>query len=165
MIKGNSLKVMDQSKNEVETVTPTRREYPRRPLVGVRVVIKEGDHILLVRRSVEPGKGLWSIPGGLVELGERVQDAGRREVEEETGLKVEIERLLDVSESLVYDEKGDLRYHYVLIDYLGHPVSGELKFTSDATEGRWVKIDKVHHYPLTETSSITIEKLKLMYCD
>lgn len=137
-----------------------RRKYPSFPLVG-GVLVKRGDSFLLVRRGKAPGKGLWSVPGGLVELGERVREAGKREVVEETGLEVEIEELLDVIDNIVYDGKGRICYHYVLIDFLGHTVGGALKIASDITDARWAKIDEISRYPLTKTLERLLEKLTL----
>jgi ADP-ribose pyrophosphatase len=138
-----------------------RRKYPKRPLVGVGVLIKKDDEVLLVKRGSEPARGLWSIPGGLVELGEGVLEAGKREVEEETGLKIEVDALLDVIDNIIRDEKGGVRYHYVLIDFLGHPVGGELKVASDIMDARWVKIGQVNQYQITKTLEKLLRKLGL----
>ncbi|MEM1586923.1 MAG: NUDIX domain-containing protein [Candidatus Bathyarchaeia archaeon] len=83
-----------------------KRVYPETPLVGVGVLVCAGGKFLLIRRANEPGRGLWSIPGGLIEVGEKIRDAARREVEEETGMKVEIGRLIDVLENIIFDEEG-----------------------------------------------------------
>jgi len=128
-----------------------KREYPSRPLVGVGVLVKDGDRFLLVKRGREPDKGLWSIPGGLVESGEGIREAGKREVEEETGLKVRIGKILEVVDIIVYDVKGKIHYHYVLIDFLGHPISGNLKIASDIMDARWVKVNELSRFPLAET--------------
>ena len=93
-----------------------QRKYPVCPLVGVGALIQRGDEFVVVKRENEPAKGLWSIPGGLLELGERIYDGVKREAKEETGLDVEINRLLDVIDNIVYDDNGIICYHYVLID-------------------------------------------------
>jgi len=129
-----------------------RREYPSHPIVGVGAVIVQDDRLLIVRRGVEPGKGKWSIPGGAVELGETVRDATIREAKEETGLDVEIfvDRPLDAFDNLDIDEKGGLRYHYVLLQFLTRPKGGTLKPSSDALDARWVLLEEVEKYDLTK---------------
>ena len=96
------------------------REYPSRPIVGVGVLVKRGDKVLLVRRRFDPGRGKWSIPGGLVELGETVRGAALREVYEETGLNVKLDRLLGVVDYIERDKRGRVRFHYVLVDFLAY---------------------------------------------
>ncbi len=127
------------------------REYPVCPVVGVGALIKNGDEIVIVRRENEPGKGLWSIPGGLLELGEKVHDGVKREAKEETGLDVEIDGLLDVVDSIVYDDDGRIRYHYVLIDYLCHRASGDLRAATDVKEVQWIKLKELDKFPTTKT--------------
>jgi ADP-ribose pyrophosphatase YjhB (NUDIX family) len=94
----------------------TRREYPSRPLVGAGAVVCDGPKVLLIKRKNPPNEGRWALPGGLVELGERVQDAVVREVKEGTGLEVVLEGLLDVATDIHLDERSRPRYHYVLVD-------------------------------------------------
>lgn len=135
------------------------REYPKQPLVGVGAVVKRGDSVVLVKRMHEPSKGLWSIPGGLVDLGERVEEAAVREVWEETGLKVKIMRLLDVIDNIMRDGDGKIRFHYVLVDYLAHPVDGELRAQSDVLEARWVKAEDLKEYEMTMTAKRLLTKI------
>ena len=129
-----------------------RREYPNQPLAGVGAVIIDKGKMILVRRGVEPGKGKWSIPGGLVELGETVRGAVIREAKEETGLDVEIlvDRPLDAFDNIDVDEKGGLRYHYVLLQFLTLPRGGTLKPSSDVVDARWVLLEEVEKYDLTK---------------
>jgi len=136
------------------------REYPSQPLVGVGVLIRDGAKILIAQRAREPSKGLWSIPGGLVELGEKVRDAAKREVEEETGLSVEIDDLLGVFDSVTRDEKGAVQYHYILVDFLAHQTGGELKPASDCSDARWVCPEEVSQYHTTRTLGLLMEKLR-----
>jgi mutator protein MutT len=114
------------------------REYPDRPIVGVGGVIVRGSSVLLVRRGREPLRGEWSIPGGAVELGETLRQALVREVREETGLEVEVGPVLGVFDSIFPGPGPRPQYHYVLIDFLCHPVGGLLRAASDASEARWV---------------------------
>jgi 8-oxo-dGTP diphosphatase len=130
-----------------------RREYPRQPVVGVGVVIVDCGKLVLVKRGAEPALGKWSFPGGAVELGEAVRDAAVREANEECGLDVELVDGLpmDAYDILKVDERGRLRYHYVLLQFLTRPKDGVLKATSDVTDARWVPLGEVENYDLTES--------------
>lgn len=128
-----------------------RRLYPEKPLVGVGVLIREGDKYLLIRRAAEPDAGLWSIPGGMVELGEGAAEAAKREALEETGLDVEIEKVLSVVDKIVVDDEGRIKYHFVIVDYLAGVRGGKLKASSDASDARWVKASEFSSYELSPT--------------
>jgi 8-oxo-dGTP diphosphatase len=128
-----------------------KRLYPKQPLVGVGAVIVCFGMILLEKRKNEPGKGKWSIPGGLVELGEGAEQTAIREVREETSLAVEKPELIDVVDNVELDENGKVKYHFVIIDYFVRLKSGTLKAASDAAELRWVRLDEVRSYVLTGT--------------
>ena len=127
------------------------RQYTKRPVVGVGAVILDGDRILLEKRKNMPSKGKWSIPGGLVELGERIEEAIIREVKEETGLEVYEPRLLDVVDYVSFGERGAVMYHYVIVDYLVAVKSGKPKAASDADALKWVPFNDVEEYDLTES--------------
>ena len=114
-----------------------KREYPDSPLVGVGAIIIEEGRVVLVKRGHPPLEGKWSIPGGVLEIGETLRKAAVREVLEETGLAVEPGELLGVFERVIPDEQGRMRYHYVLIDFLCRPVSREPRAGSDAADARW----------------------------
>ena len=115
-----------------------QREYPLAPLVGVGAVIVDEGRVLLVQRATEPALGRWSIPGGLIEVGEMLGEAVVREVGEETGLEVEPVELVELLDRIHRD--GDrVRYHYVIADYLCRVVGGTLKAASDAAAARWVE--------------------------
>lgn len=121
--------------------------------MGVGAVIVQDGKLVLIRRGVEPDKGKWSIPGGGVELGETVGDAAVREAKEECGLDIELfeDRPMDALDKIVPGEKGRLKYHYVLLQFLARPKGGTLKPTSDATEARWVPLEEVERYNLTDS--------------
>jgi len=115
-----------------------RREFPEAPLVGVGAVVVEEGRVLLVRRGTEPLKGHWSLPGGLVELGEALSAAVAREVREETGLIVEPVELIELVDR-IHREEDRVRYHYVIADYLCRVAGGALQAASDAEAVRWVE--------------------------
>ncbi len=112
-------------------------------------MLRDG-HVLLVRRDRAPARGKWSIPGGLVNLGETTEAAAVREVAEECGLTVRLLGLAGVVDRVVRDPDGRIRYHYVLVDYAAVPVSGDLRPGSDAAEARWVPIAEIGRYETTE---------------
>jgi 8-oxo-dGTP diphosphatase len=128
-----------------------KRLYPKQPVVGVGAVVICDGKILLEKRKYEPGKGKWSIPGGLVELGENVEQTVIREVKEETGLEVEKPEHIDVVNNVVRDENGEVKYHFVIIDYFVKLKGGTLKAASDAEELNWVPLSDVEKYDLTKT--------------
>jgi len=128
-----------------------QRKYPLNPLIGVGALIKSKDEIVIVKREKDPWKGLWSIPGGVLKVGEKLDDAVKREVKEETNLEVKIDRLLDAIDNIIRDTQGGVLYHYVLLDYLCHPVAGELKANTDVREVRWVKLQNLHRFLTTPT--------------
>ena len=113
------------------------RRYPKRPLIGVGGLVFKGDSVLLVQRGQEPAKGRWSIPGGLVETGERLSQAVAREILEETGLVVEAGPLVEIFERLEKDDQGRVVYHYVILDYLCLKANGTPKAASDAADVCW----------------------------
>lgn len=134
------------------------RSYPPRPVVGVGALILDGDSILLVRRGKEPLRGCWSLPGGAVETGERLADALRREVREETGLEVEVLRLFEVLERILPDDAGAPRHHYVLLDYLCRVTGGALCAGDDAMDVRWIRRADLGQYEITPGTQAVIEK-------
>lgn len=116
-----------------------RREYPSRPLVGVGAVIVDRGRVVLVRRGRAPSLGEWSIPGGLVRVGERLKDAVVREAVEETGLIVEPGHLLELVERIFPDPDGRIRFHYVVADYFCSVKDGNLSPSSDALDASWFR--------------------------
>jgi mutator protein MutT len=128
-----------------------KRLYPNRPIVGVGAIIIHEERILLEKRKSAPGKGRWSIPGGLVDLGENIEHAVIREVKEETGLDVAEPRLVDVVDHISLDKKGGVKYHFVIVDYLVKVVHGVPKAASDAEDLKWVPFSEVEEYTLTSS--------------
>lgn len=132
-----------------------KREFPKHPLVGVGGVVIHRGRVLLVRRGGEPLKGEWSIPGGLLELGEALEAGTRRELKEETGLDVEpleIVAVFDRIERRAYR----VRYHYVIVDYLCCLKGGRLKPASDSLDARWVRPEDLPKYNLTDRATSVI---------
>jgi ADP-ribose pyrophosphatase YjhB (NUDIX family) len=135
-----------------------KRDYPEQPIIGVGAVIVEGGRALLVRRATEPLKGEWSVPGGMLELGEKLRDGVRREALEETGVAVEVGEILDVFDSIFTDVQGRTQYHYVLIDYLCRPIAGEARAGSDVSDVRWVSVEALPAMALRESIEQVVRK-------
>ncbi len=134
------------------------RQYPARPLLGVGALIFRDSQILLIERGHEPLKGFWSLPGGLVEVGEKLETAIRREVQEETGLEIEPLSFFEVFERIIPAPDGRIAYHYVLIDYLCKVTGGQLQAASDVSAVAWVPQRKLVEYRLTEGTQTVIER-------
>jgi 8-oxo-dGTP diphosphatase len=133
-----------------------KREYPDSPLVGVGAVIIEDGRVLLVKRGHPPLAGEWSIPGGVLELGETLREAAVREAREETSLIVESADLLGVYDRVLRDDAGRTLYHFVLIDFLCRPVEGKAKAADDADEVRWFTREEAGKLGLPEDTAEVI---------
>lgn len=130
------------------------RRYPDAPLVGTAtVVINTQGQVLLVQRGRPPRQGSWGLPGGLLDLGEKLADGARREVMEECGVDVEIVELVAAFEPLYWDEEGQLEYHYVVLDYWGRYLSGEPTASDDAATVAWVSAEELPAYNLLPDSA------------
>jgi ADP-ribose pyrophosphatase YjhB (NUDIX family) len=134
------------------------REYPEQPLVGVGAIIIENSRVVLVKRAHPPLQAQWSIPGGVLEIGEMVRDAAIREAREETGLTVEPGELLGVFDRVLRDPTGRVQYHYVLVDFLCRRVSGELAAAGDAAAARWFTREELPAMNLAEDTLEVIDK-------
>jgi ADP-ribose pyrophosphatase YjhB (NUDIX family) len=128
-----------------------KRLYPDQPIVGIGVVLVHNGKLVLIKRGNDPGRGKWSIPGGLVELGEQIESAVIREANEETCLTVKNPQIVDVVDNVERDAEGKVKYHYVIVDYLVEVVCGDIAAASDAEELRWVPFDEVESYVLTSS--------------
>lgn len=144
---------------EARKESESPREYPDKPLVGVGAVVIEKGKILLVKRAFEPGAGKWSVPGGLVEVGEKLSEACAREAEEETGLRVQVLELINVFDMIDRDESGKVRYHYVLADFLVKPVTGELRPNAEVTEMKWYTREETKNLEMTRTARRALDEL------
>jgi 8-oxo-dGTP diphosphatase len=137
------------------------RLYPERPMIGVGILIRKEEEYLMIKRASEPDKGLWSVPGGMVELGEKTEEAALREAEEETGLSVRILEDLGIVDKIVRDDSGRVMYHFVIIDYLAEPVSGEMHHHDDALDAHWVHPNDFKKYQMSPTLVELLQRLGL----
>jgi 8-oxo-dGTP diphosphatase len=135
-----------------------KRDYPDRPIVGAGAVIVQDSRVVLVRRGSEPLKGKWTLPGGMVELGETVRECAVREAQEETGLVVEAGAVLEVVDSMIPAPDGRMQYHYVLIDFFCRPQAGELQAGGDAVDACWADARDLERFQLTEAAGRIILK-------
>jgi ADP-ribose pyrophosphatase YjhB (NUDIX family) len=136
-----------------------QREYPETPLMGVGAVVVDRGRVLLVRRGREPMKGHWSLPGGMLELGEPLAAGVVREVKEETGLTVEPVELIELLDRIHRDGRR-VRYHYVIADYLCRVVGGELLAASDADDARWVERAEWNRHNAVKLDPVTVRVIE-----
>ncbi len=136
-----------------------QREYPETPLVGVGAVVIDQGRVLLVKRGREPLKGHWSLPGGLLELGESLEAGVIREIKEETGLTVEPLKLIELLDR-IHREGGRIRFHYIIADYLCRVVSGKLMAASDAEAVRWVERSEWNSHSALKLDPITVRVIE-----
>lgn len=134
------------------------REYPDRPVVGVGAVVVRGDRALIIKRGHEPRKGEWSLPGGLLELGESLTDAVRREIREETGLEVALGPVIETFDRVHHDEHGRIRYHFVIVDYVCWSDAGDAVPGSDAEAVAWARVDELDAYKVNPHARAVIVK-------
>jgi len=125
--------------------------------LGVGAVILDRERVLLVERGNEPLAGYWSLPGGVVETGERLEDAVTREVFEETGLRVTTNIIATVFERIMPDAAGTCEYHYVLIDFYCAIQGGELRAGDDSRRVDWFDVDSLETLPMTDGTREVIE--------
>jgi mutator protein MutT len=137
---------------------PDNRRYPQRPVLGIGALIFDRGKILLVERGKEPLKGYWSLPGGVLETGETLEQGIIREVREETGLEVEPLQMLEIFERIIRDSHGAPEYHYVLIDYICRITGGSLRAADDASRVAWVPRRLLSTYQITTGTLPVIER-------
>ena len=134
------------------------REYPAHPVVGVGAVVIRDGRALIIKRAHEPRKGEWSLPGGLLDLGESLADAARREVKEETGLDVRLGPIIETFDRVHRDADGRIRYHFVIVDYVCWSEVGEAVAGSDAEAVAWVTADEIDAYGVNAHAKAVILK-------
>lgn len=142
----------------MSSISEGSRRYPARPFLGVGALIFENGKLLIVERASEPFKGYWSLPGGILETGEKLETGVRREVREETGLEVEPLSVFEIFERIIADAEGKAEYHYVVIDYLCRRVGGHLASASDASGVAWVSEQSLRDYRLTDGTLSVVER-------
>lgn len=135
------------------------REFPLTPLVGVGAVIVHDGRVLLVRRGSEPLKGHWTLPGGVLEVGETLVQGVAREVLEETGLEVEPIELVELLDR-IHREGDRVRFHYVIADYLCRVTGGRLLAASDADAVRWVERAEWNSHSALVLDPITVRVIE-----
>jgi mutator protein MutT len=133
--------------------------------VSVGAVVVDAGRVLLIKRGHEPLKGEWSLPGGVVELGETLHEAIAREVREETGLTVSVGEVLEVVDRVQRAADGRVEYHFVIVDYLCHVSGGSLACATDAEDARWVDCPNLDAYRLTPTAAAVVRKGIESACD
>jgi len=139
-----------------------KRKYPKNPLVGVGGVVIDRGRALLIRRGSEPLKGEWSVPGGMLELGEELAAGVQRELKEETGLDVEPLKCILVFDRIMR-EGARVKYHYVIVDYLCRRKRGRLRPASDVIDARWVRRADLPRYHLTDmATALILEAFEMM---
>ena len=126
----------------------SKREYPKRPIPAIGVVVFNQGKVLLIKRNKPPKSFMWSIPGGAQNLGEKLKDTAAREVNEETGIQIKNIKLIDVVDFIEVDDKDEIKYHYSLIDYVAEYESGELQAGDDAIDAKWVDLNELDEYKL-----------------
>jgi 8-oxo-dGTP diphosphatase len=130
-----------------------RRRYPVAPVVSVGVLVVRGGKILLAQRGHEPAEGLWTFPGGVVELGETLVQAAAREVREECGIDVVVRKPLTVVDRIFRDAEGQVEYHYVIVEMLADNLQGKVSPGSDACAVGWFTPEEMQSLPMTEGST------------
>lgn len=134
------------------------RRYPGSPMVGVGAIIFRDDTVLLVQRGSEPSLGQWTLPGGLVELGESLEEAVKREVLEEVGLEVDVKDLVVALDRVIFDSEGKIEYHYILLDFLCEAGHQQPHASSDVSACLFVALDKFSSYALTKGTADVIRR-------
>jgi len=141
------------------------RKYPIRPHVGVGVLLVRNHTLLLIKRKYNPDAGYWSIPGGHLDLGEKVQVAAEREAYEETGFKVKVTKLAGIIDKIMYDDNGKIEYHYVLLNYFVNQIEGDENQApvpdDDALDAKFVPFNQLKDYKLTESLIELLKQLKI----
>ena len=135
------------------------REYPNHPVLAVGAVVVRDGKVLLVLRGREPGRGLWSLPGGIVHPGETLRAAVVRELREECGIEVAVAETAEVVERMIPDTEGRLQYHYVILDYQAQWLQGELAASEEVEDARWVDPGSLHQYHMTRGTADVIRRL------
>ncbi|KPJ96550.1 MAG: NUDIX hydrolase [Gammaproteobacteria bacterium SG8_11] len=133
-------------------------EYPVRPEVAVGALVLKDKKVLLVKRSQPPSENLWALPGGKVHLGETLQQAAEREILEETGIRIIPGEPVYSFDTIQLDERGNVRFHYVIIDLLAEFKEGELKAGDDASDAGWLSLNDLEKIQVNESTKQLVLK-------
>ena len=115
-----------------------KREYPERPIVAVGAAVCRDGRVLIVQRGKAPSKGVWTVPGGAVDLGETMRQAAAREVKEECDIEIEVGEVVGILDNVVHDKQGRIRYHYAIVDFAARHISGELRPNDELMDAAWI---------------------------
>jgi len=127
-------------------------------MVGASALILKNDKVLLIKRNSEQNMGKWALPGGIVQVGEKVEDAVRREVKEEVGLEIKLEWLINVLDDIHHDGTGRIKYHYILVSYLASPTGGKVKLNDESAEFNWYGPTEVRSIFATDNTKRVVQE-------
>ncbi|MBN1636218.1 MAG: NUDIX hydrolase [Deltaproteobacteria bacterium] len=136
--------------------------YPDLPRAAVGAVVVKNGNVLLVKRKAEPDKNLWAIPGGKIKLGETLQDAAQREVLEETGVSIKVLGPIFAFDVIERDTVGNVRFHYVIVDFLAEYIGGEPAASDDASEARFFSSDECKKIPLSPNTKLFLDAIQFI---
>lgn len=137
--------------------------YPLVPRVGVGAITIHEGKVLLVKRGVEPARGLWAVPGGTLELGETLQECTAREMLEETGITIKVGACVYVFDFFERDENGKIKFHFVIVDFAGQYLSGEPKSADDADDARWFSPEELRELPVARNTLEALTEIGFFY--
>ena len=141
----------------------SNREYPDCPRVGVGAVVIRDGGVLLIKRGIPPSEGLWAIPGGMLELGETLQEGAEREIFEETGIRIRAGEPVHTFDFFEKDADGRIRFHFVIVDMEADYISGEPKGADDALEARWLTPQEINGLPVSKNTLQLLKKVRFLY--
>ncbi|MDI6743408.1 MAG: NUDIX hydrolase [Smithella sp.] len=139
--------------------------YPAAPRVGVGAIVIKDDKVLLVKRGVEPSKGLWAIPGGTLKLGETMQECAAREILEETGVRINVKDCAYVFDYIEREDEGKIKFHFAIVDYAADYVSGDPQGSDDALEARWLSAEDLQTMPVAINTMNALRSLGFLKSD
>ncbi|HOW57265.1 MAG TPA: NUDIX hydrolase [Smithellaceae bacterium] len=137
----------------------SKNVYPSVPRVGVGAIVIHEGKVLLVKRGVEPSRGLWAIPGGTLHLGETLQDCAAREIFEETGITIQVGKCIYVFDYFERDEKGKIKFHFVIVDFTGEYIEGKAQGADDAEEARWFSPKELRQLPVAKNTLTALKEI------
>jgi 8-oxo-dGTP diphosphatase len=152
--------IIDSGK--IGAVFMSKREYPEFPRVGVGAIAIKDGNVLIVKRATEPNKNLWAIPGGMLELGETLQEGAEREIFEETNVRIRAGKPIFTFDLLERDNEGRVRFHFLIVDMEAEYLAGEIKAASDALDVRWATSKECQILPLTNNTVRMLKELGFM---